>query len=156
MLTAVDLYQHPLLGHTPASEAVLRRAAAAGTADAGFDQDAPHRGTAQVDALALPQQFGEVGVVCPRIAVAGQPYYRSRSSVMDGIAGPTASVPVSQCGGTVFAVGREETLGMTFAYSHNPGSLGDGKVVFQNAVEHLNPCLFLLIQRYIPHGDDMG
>ena len=31
---------------------------------------------------------------------------------------------------------------MTFAYSHNLGSLGDGKVVFQNAVEHLNPCLF--------------
>ena len=41
---------------------------------------------------------------------------------------------------------------MTFAYSHDPGSLGDGKVVFQNAVEHLNPCLLLLIQRYIPHG----
>ena len=155
VLAAVDLYQHSLLGHTPAPETVLRRAATVGTADAGFDQDESHRGTAQVDALAFPQQFGEVGVVCPRIAVAGQPYYRSRSSVMDGIAGPTASVPVSQCGGTVFAVGREETLGMTFAYSHNLGSLGDGKVVFQNAVEHLNPCLFLLIQRYIPHRDDI-
>ena len=41
---------------------------------------------------------------------------------------------------------------MTFAHSHNLGSLGDGKLVFQNAVEHLNPCLFLLIQCHIPHG----
>ena len=44
---------------------------------------------------------------------------------------------------------------MAFAYYHDPGSPGDAKVVFQNAVEHLNPCLFLLIQRYIPHGDDI-
>ena len=35
------------------------------------------------------------------------------------------------------------------------GGLGDGKVVFQNAVERLDPGLFLLIQRYIPHRDDI-
>ena len=44
---------------------------------------------------------------------------------------------------------------MTFTHSHNLGCLGDGKLVFQNAVENLNPCLFLLIQRYIPHRDDI-
>ena len=44
---------------------------------------------------------------------------------------------------------------MTFTHSHDLGSLGDGKLVFQNAVGHLNPCLFLLVQRYIPHGDDI-
>ena len=44
---------------------------------------------------------------------------------------------------------------MTLAHSHDLGSLGDGKLVFQNAVENLNPCLFLLIQRYIPHRDDI-
>ena len=44
---------------------------------------------------------------------------------------------------------------MTLAHSHDPGCLGDGKVGFQNAVEHLNPCLFLLIQRYIPHRNDV-
>ena len=27
--------------------------------------------------------------------------------------------------------------------------------MFQNAVEHFDPCLFLLIQRYIPHRDDI-
>ena len=44
---------------------------------------------------------------------------------------------------------------MTFAHSHNLGSLGHGKLVFQNAVEHLDPCLFLLIQRHIPDRDDI-
>ena len=44
---------------------------------------------------------------------------------------------------------------MAFAHSHDLGSLGDGKLVLQHAVEHLDPGLFLLIQRYIPHGDDI-
>ena len=62
---------------------------------------------------------------------------------------------MGQCGGTVPAVSGEETLGVAFADSHDLGSLGDGKLVFQNAVEHLNPGLFLLIQLYIPHRDDI-
>ena len=41
---------------------------------------------------------------------------------------------------------------MALAQSHNLGSLCDGKLVFQNAVEHLDPGLFLLIQCQIPHG----
>ena len=44
---------------------------------------------------------------------------------------------------------------MTLAHSHDPGCLGDGKLVFQNTVENLNPSLFLLVQRYIPHRDDI-
>ena len=34
-------------------------------------------------------------------------------------------------------------------------ALGNRKPVFQNAVEHLDPGLFLLIQLYIPHRDDI-
>ena len=44
---------------------------------------------------------------------------------------------------------------MAFTYSHDLGCLGDGKLVFQNAVESLDPGLFLLIQLYIPHRDDI-
>ena len=44
---------------------------------------------------------------------------------------------------------------MTLAHSHNLGCLDDGKVGFQNAVEHLNPCLSLLMQRHIPHRNDV-
>ena len=31
---------------------------------------------------------------------------------------------------------------MTFTHSPGPGSLGEGKLVFQNAVERLDPCRF--------------
>ena len=155
MVAAVDLHQHPLLGHAPAPEPVLLGAAAARTADACLDQNAAHRGTAQVDALAFPQQFGEMSMVGARVAVAGQLHHGSRGRLRDGVVGPTPPVPVGQCGRTVLAVSREEPLGMTFTHSHNLGCLGDGKLVFQNAVENLNPCLFLLIQRYIPHRDDI-
>ena len=96
-----------------------------------------------------------MSMVGARIAVAGQLHHGSRSGFGDGIVGPAAPVPVGQCGRTDLAVSREEALGVTLAHSHDLGSLGDGKLVFQNAVEHLNPCLFLLIQRYILHKDDI-
>ena len=157
--TAVDLHQHLLLGHAPTPEAVLLRPAAARTAQAGLDQNAAHRGAAQVYALPLPlplpQQLGEVAVVCPRVAVAGQPHHGSGGRLGDGVVGPLALVSVGQCGGAVLAVSGEETLGVAFTDSHDLGGLGDGKLVLQNAVEHLNPGLFLLIQRYILHGDDI-
>ena len=74
---------------------------------------------------------------------------------LGGVVGPPTPVPVGQCGGTVPAVSREEPLGMALAQSHDLGSLGDGQLIFQNAVEYLDPCLFLLIQLYIPHRDDI-
>ena len=107
MVAAVDLHQHALLGHAPAPEAVLLGAAAARTADACLDQNSAQRGTAQIDALALPQQLGEMSVVGSGVAVAGQLYHGSRSGFGDGIVGPAAPVPVGQCGGTDLAVSRE-------------------------------------------------
>ena len=101
-----------------------------------------------------PQQLGEVAVVGPRIAVAGQLHHGSDGRLRDDVVRSSAPVPMGQCGGTVPAVSREETLGVAFAHSHDLGGLRDGKLVFQNTAEYLNPCLFLLIQRYIPHGDD--
>ena len=155
VLAAVDLHQHALLGHAPAPETVLLGAAAARTADAGLDQNAADRRAAQVDALPLPQQLGEVAVVCPGIAVAGQLHHGSGGRLRDGVVRSSAPVPMGQCSGTMLAVSGEETLGVAFADSHDLGSLGDGKLVFQNTVEYLNPCLFLLVQRYIPHRDDI-
>ena len=155
VLAAIDLDQHPFLGHAPAPEPVLLGTAASGAAQAGPDQNAAHRGAAQVDALPLPQQFGEVGVVGACIAVAGQLHHGSGSRLGYGIVGPSAPVAMGQCSGAILAIGGEETFGVTLADSHDLGGLGDGKLVFQNAVEDLNPGLFLLVQRYIPHGDDI-
>ena len=114
-----------------------------------------HRGTAQLDAFTLLQQLPKVGVVRPGVSVAGQLYHGSGGRLGGGVVGPSAPVPVGQCGHTALAVSGEEALGVAFADSHGPGSLGDGELVFQNSVERLNPGLFLLIQLYIPHGDDL-
>ena len=62
-MTAVQLHQHTRLGHPRAAKTVLRRAPAAGTADARPGENAAHRGPAQVDAFSLTEQLGEVGVV---------------------------------------------------------------------------------------------
>ena len=74
------------------------------------------------------------------------------SSLRNGVVRPSAPVPVGQCGGTVSAVRREEPLCIALAQSHNLGRLSDGHLVFQSAVQNLNPGLFLLIQCQIPHG----
>ena len=59
VMAAVQLHQHPSLGHSLAAETVLRRTPAAGTADAHHvrpGQNAPHRGPAEVDAFPLARR----------------------------------------------------------------------------------------------------
>ena len=90
-------------------------------------------------------------MVGPRVVVAGQLHHGGRCGLGDGVVRPTAPVPVGQCGGTVSAVSGEQTLGMALTHSHDHGSLGDGKLVFQDTVEYLDPGLFLLVQCQILH-----
>ena len=126
VVTAIDLYQHALLGHAPPPEPVLRRAATAQAAHACPGQDATHRGTAQIDALALSEQFGKVGTVGASVMSAGQLHHCGRGGLGDGVVGPPPPVLVGQCGGAVSAIGRKKTLGMALAQSHDLRSLGDG------------------------------
>ena len=150
-MAAVDLHQHALLGHALPAEPVLLRPATAGAAQAGLDQDAAHRGTAQVDPLPFLQQFGEVAVVGAGVVVGGQLYHGGRRGFGQGVVGPPSPVPVGQCGGTAPAVGRQKALGVTLTYSHDLRCLGDGQVVFQHGVEYLDSCLFSLFQCHFPH-----
>ena len=46
--------------------------------------------------------------------------------------------------GTVSAASSQQALGVASAQFHHVGRRGDGKLVVQNAVEHLSPGLFLL------------
>ena len=101
VMTAVQLQQHPRLGHPLAAKTVRRRAAAAGTADAGLGENAAHRGPAQVDALPLTEQFGEVGVVGALVAAGGQFHHGVRLGRRDSIVGTAATVTVGQRGGAM-------------------------------------------------------
>ena len=60
-----------------------------------------------------------------------------------------APVAMGQCGSAFLPVSGEEALVVTLAHSQILSCLGNGKAISQNAVEHLNPGLFLLIQRCI-------
>ena len=112
VMAAVQLQQHPRLGHPLAAKTVLRRAPTPRTADAGLGENAAHRGPAQVDALALPEQHGEVGVVGALVAVGGQFHHGCSLGGRDSVVGTAATVTVGQCGGAILAISRQQPAGM--------------------------------------------
>ena len=58
--TAVDLHQHPSLGHPLPPHPVLGRTPVAGAGNARPGQNTPHGGPAQVDAFPVPEQLGGI------------------------------------------------------------------------------------------------
>ena len=54
VMAAVNLHQHPFLGHPLTSQHRVRRPAPAGAADAGPGQDTVDGGSAQINAFAFP------------------------------------------------------------------------------------------------------
>ena len=68
--------------------------------DAHSGENAPHRGPAQLYALPLPEQLGEVGVVGALVALCCQLHHRSGLGGQSGVVGTAAAVSVSECGGT--------------------------------------------------------
>ena len=86
------------------------------TGDAHLGQNAPHRGPAQVDALPFLEQLGEMGVVGSGVGGAGQLHHLGRLFVGYGVAGFTAPVPVSKCGGAFPPIGRQKSPGMALTH----------------------------------------
>ena len=124
VVAAVDLHQHPFLGHSLSPYPVLGWTPFARAGDAGPGQDAPHGRPAEVDALLVPEQLGEVGVVGPGVGGAGQLDHRGCRIVSNSVAGSAASVPVGQCGGVLLAIGRQNSPGMVFTHPQDLGGLG--------------------------------
>ena len=111
-MAAVQLQQHPRLGHPLATKTVLRRAPTPRTADARLGENAAHRGPAQVDAFAFAEQFGEVGVVGAFVAAGGQFHHGGSLGGRDSIVGTAATVAVGQCGGAILAISRQQPASM--------------------------------------------
>ena len=59
-----------------------------------------------------------MGVVGSGVGGTGMLHHRGRFVVGDCVAWFTATVPVSQCGCAIFAIGRQESPGMAFTYPH--------------------------------------
>ena len=97
MMAAVNLHQHAFLGHSLPSHPVSGRPTFPRAGNARPGQDAVHRSPAEVNPLPVTQQLGEVGLI--------------GSGIGDGVAGPTAAVPVGQCVGALLAIGRQQAPG---------------------------------------------
>ena len=63
MIAAIDLYQHPLSGHTLSTNTVLRWTSATRTGETGSDQYASQRVTGYVYTITFSQQFAQTSVV---------------------------------------------------------------------------------------------
>ena len=111
MMAAVNLHQHAFLGHSLPSHPVSGRPTFPRAGNARPGQDAVHRAPAEVNPLPVTQQLGEVGLIGSPVGGAGQLHHRSCLGVGDGVAGPTAAVPVGQCVGALLAIGRQQTPG---------------------------------------------
>ena len=129
--------------------------ATAGAADASLGENAPHRGPAEVDAFPFLEQFGEVSVVGALVTLGGQLHHRGSLGERDSVVGTAASVIVGQCGDALGTVGRQHPSGVAFTPSQQLGGLGDGHLAFQNGVEHVESCLFSLVQYHILHRMDI-
>ena len=111
MKTAVDLHQHAFLGHSLPSHPVSGRPTFPRAGNARPGQDAVHCSPAGVNPLPVTQQLGEVGLIGSPVGGAGQLHHRSCLGVGEGVAGPTAAVPVGQCVGALLAIGRQQAPG---------------------------------------------
>ena len=87
---------------------MLRGVPAARASDARFGENAPHRGPAQVDALAFAEQLGEVGVVGAFVAAGGQFHHGGSLGGRDGVVGTAATVTVGQCSRALLAIVRQQ------------------------------------------------
>ena len=156
VVAAVELEQHPRARHALAPHAVLWRAAPPRAGHAGPRQDAPHRGAAEGEALVLLQQLGEVGVVGARVARGGEARHGSRDGLGDGVVGAAAAVAVGKGLGADLPVGGEEPADVAFAEVHQRGRLPDRDLLGEDAVEYLEPCLFVLVQCHFLMGSDQS
>ena len=130
VMAAVDLQQHPLAGHPLTPDTVLGRPAPAGTRDAGPRQDPADGPTAHVQALVLPEQLGEVGVVRSRVAGAGEAHHGRGDDGRDGVVR------------TAPAVGGEEPPRVSLADAQDLGGLRGPQISGHHPFEYVASCFF--------------
>ena len=104
----------------------------------------------------LLKQLAEVGVVGARVARGGEAHNGSRDGLGDGVVGATVAVAVGERLRADLPVSGEEPAGVAFAEVHQRGRLPDRDLLGEDAVEYIEPCLFLLVQRHFLMGSDQS
>ena len=121
MMAAVDLHQHALLGHTLPAYTMLGGTMAPGTDQAVAVEQTAYRLPAQLNALPLCQDLGQVAVVEADVFLAGQDDRGGSDIIGDRVAGLAAPVAVDQCGSPIPLVGRQDSPDLAFADPQNFG-----------------------------------
>ena len=91
-------------------------------------------------------------MVGARVARGGEARHGSRDGLGDGVVGAAAAVAVGKGLGAELPVGGEEPAGVAFAAVHQRSRLPDRDLLGEDAVEYLEPCLFVLVQCHFLHG----
>ena len=145
VVAAVDLEQHPLAGHPLTPDTVLGRPAPAGTRDAGPRQDPADGPTAHVQALVLPEQLGEVGVIRSRVAGGGEAHHGRGDVGRDGVVRTAPAVAVLQRRGSARTVGGEEPPRVSLADAQDLGGLRGPQISGHHPFEYVASCFFGLL-----------
>jgi len=96
MMTAIELDEEARLRHAFPSPAMARGAAGAGTANAGFAQQAVDGGAGKVNVLTLGQELGEMAIIAAPVAGAGQGKHPRANGLSAAAAGLLAAIAMGQ------------------------------------------------------------
>ena len=123
MVAAVYLYQHPLSGHTLSAYPVLRWTTAAGTGKTSSYQYAPQCGSADLYVLSLSEQLAQVGVISLRVAGSSKMQHFAQQHLRRGVGCSATTMTVSQSGGPLLPICRQDSPGVATAHSHQRSCL---------------------------------
>ncbi len=91
-------------------------------------------------------------MVGARVALGGEAHDGRGDRLGDGVVGAAAAVAVGERLSATFPVGGEQPPRVALAEVHQGGGLPDRDLLGEDAVEHMEPGLFLLVQCHFLHG----
>ncbi len=146
MVAAVHLDEEPGLGHALAPASMFRRSPGAWTPDARLAQHALDGGTGQDEALVLPEELGEVMIVCAGVARAGQREDLSPDGLGEAARGGPAAVAMGERRRTVVADLRQQATDVTEREAQESGRVRHGEVPLDDLDQDMSSLLFSLAQ----------
>jgi len=144
---AVDLDEHPRLGHPLSPAPVPRRPAMPGRGKAGVTEQPAQRGPGDRDPLVGGQQLCEVAVVDPLVPAAGEVEDPRPVRLAEAAGGRPALVAVDEPVGTPAEQGPTQPPGAALAEAEQPDGLVGHQVPGDPAGQHVDPLLVSYRQR---------
>lgn len=147
MLAAVHLDQEPGLRHALPAAAMARRPAGPGTPDPGGAQQPLHGLAGEAQALALPEELGEVVVIHAGVASTGQREDPSPHRLGETSARGPAAVAMGEGREALLTQAREQAAQVAKREAEQRGSLLGPENAVLNPGQDMDTMLLPLSQR---------